>query len=190
MKKNICALVLAAGFSKRFGSDKRFSGEEPLILRTLKNIIKTFDSIYLVHRNSDEKILTLFKDLPITLIQAPLNDICLGTSISVGIEHIKNTKENYDACAIFLADMPFIKEETINKILSFEKNKGILRPSFKKKAGHPVVFSNEFFDQLLLLKEQEGANSIIKNNLESLCLLELEDQGVLEDIDYLKDTLK
>lgn len=86
--------------------------------------------------------------------------------------------------------MPFIKEETINKILSFEKNKGILRPSFKKKAGHPVVFSNKFFDQLLLLKEQEGANSIIKNNLESLCLLELEDQGVLEDIDYLKDTLK
>ena len=36
--------------------------------------------------------------------------------------------------------MPFIKEETINKILSFEKNNEIIRPSFKKKAGHQVIF--------------------------------------------------
>ncbi|NQY21701.1 MAG: nucleotidyltransferase family protein [Campylobacteraceae bacterium] len=184
MKKNICALVLAAGFSKRYGSDKRFSGEEALILKTLKNIIKTFDSIYLVHRNSDEKLLNLLKDLPLKLIKAPVEDICLGTSISVGIEYIKNTQIKYDACAIFLADMPFIKEETINKIKSLQKNNEIIRPSFNEKAGHPVVFSNSFFKELILIKKHEGANVIIKNNLKSLALIEVADSGVLEDIDY------
>jgi molybdenum cofactor cytidylyltransferase len=184
MTTNNCALVLAAGFSKRYGSDKRFSGSQPLILKTLKNIINSFDTIYLVHRNSDEKIIELLKDLPINLIQASSDNICLGTSISIGFEHIKKTKINYDSCAIFLADMPFIKEETIHKLQSLQKNDLIIRPKFEKKPGHPVFFGSDFFDELINIKGKEGASCIIKKNSNNLKMINVQDKGILQDIDY------
>ena len=184
MKKNICALVLAAGFSLRYGSDKRFSGKEALILRTLKNIINTFDTIYLVHRNSDEKLISLLEHLPINLIQAPHEDICLGTSISIGFEHINNTHLDYESCAVFLADMPFIKSETITLLQSQQNLNYIIRPRFDKASGHPVIFGSDFFKELISVQGQEGANSIIKKNLNSLKLINVQDVGVIQDIDY------
>lgn len=184
MKKHTCALVLAAGFSKRYGSDKRFSGLEPLVLRTLKNVISSFDNIYLVHRNSDEKIITLLKDLPVTLIKAPSDDICLGTSISTGIKHIKKHQQIYESCAVFLADMPYIKKETIYKLKSIQSNNSIVRPTFAKKPGHPVIFGSDFFDELTEISGKEGANSVIKKHLAYLNILDVQDSGVIKDIDY------
>jgi len=186
MKKSTCALVLAAGFSVRYGSDKRFSGSEPLLLRTLKNIINSFDTIYLVHRNNDEKIIALLEDLPINLIKAPSDDICLGTSIGVGIEHLKNSQTKYESCAIFLADMPFIKEETIHELQSIQSNNLIVRPKFEKKPGHPVVFGSDFFDELIKIKGEEGASSVVKKNSKALNIISVKDSGVIEDIDYPK----
>lgn len=184
MKKNVCALVLAAGFSVRYGSDKRFSGSEPLILRSLKNIINSFDAIYLVHRDNDEELIALLKALPIDLIKAPSNNISLGTSISVGFEHINNTQIPYESCAVFLADMPFIKEETIHKLQSYQHSNNIVRPRFNKNSGHPVLFGNNFFDALTNIKGKDGASDIIKKNFNNLTTIEIDDSGVIEDIDY------
>lgn len=184
MKKNVCALVLAAGFSLRYGSDKRFSGSEPLILRSLKNIINSFDTIYLVHRDNDAKIIALLKALPINLIKAPSDNISLGTSISVGFEYINNTQIPYESCAVFLADMPFIKEETIHKLQSYQHHNSIIRPKFNNNYGHPVLFGNNFFHELTNIKGKDGASDVIKRNFNHLTTIKIEDSGVIEDIDY------
>ena len=184
MKQNTCALVLAAGFSKRYGSDKRFSGQELLILRTLKNICKTFDSIYLVHRYEDKKLISLLENINIALIQAPSIDISLGTSISVGIRQIKKSAIMYESCAIFLADMPNIKKKTITALQNIQKKNLIVRAKYENIVGHPVFFGNNFFEELCKIKNQEGANQVIKENKLSYKILNVDDIGVIEDIDY------
>jgi len=184
MSKNICALVMAAGYSVRYGSDKRFSGDEPLILRTLKPILSSFDSIYLVHRDNDEKLITLLENLPIHFIKASSDDICLGTSIAVGFEHIKNSNAEFESCAVFLADMPYINEKTITTLKSHPGKNSIIRPKFGTSSGHPVIFGNKFFEQLTEVQGQEGANSIIKKNIDYLKIVEVQDFGVIQDIDY------
>lgn len=184
MKKHTCALVLAAGFSVRYGSDKRFSGNEPLILRTLRSISNNFDCIYLVHRDSDEKLITLLESFPLHLIKAPSNNICLGTSIAVGFEHIRTTQIAYESCAVFLADMPFIKYETITQLKSIQDSKHIIRPSFDNTPGHPVFFGRDFFEELINIKEEDGASSVIKKNHTCLKMIEVQDCGAIQDIDY------
>jgi len=184
MKKNTCALVMAAGFSKRYGSDKRFSGDEPLILRTLKNILKCFDTVYLVHRTNDDKLISLLEHLPLNLLQAPSENICLGTSIAVGFEHIKKAQEKYSSCAVFLADMPFIKDETIIELKTKQDAKYIIRPRFDTSPGHPVFFGSDFFDELINIKEREGASYVIKKNHTYLRIVDVQDFGVIQDIDY------
>ena len=186
MKKHTCALVLAAGFSKRFGSDKRFSGSQALILRSLKNIINNYDDIYLVHRNNDDKLKELLKDLPLILIKTTNNNISLGTSISSGIKYIINSDKKYETCAIFLADMPFIKNETIQELKLSQKKNLIIRVNFDNKPGHPVIFGSDFFEELADLQNQEGASSVIKKNILNIKNIKVNDKGVIEDIDYSK----
>jgi len=106
MKKNTCALVMAAGFSKRFGSDKRFSGEVPLILRTLHNIVNNFDSIYLVHRDCDEELILLLEGLPLKLVRAQGDAICLGSSIATGLNIYKRVKVTMNHVRFFLLICP------------------------------------------------------------------------------------
>jgi len=184
MKKNTCALVLAAGFSKRYGSDKRFSGSEPLVIKTLKNIINNFENIYLVHRNEDEKLIELFKNLSINLIKAPNNCIGLGTSIAAGFEYILKSQTKYESCAIFLADMPYIKDETIKDLKQQQNNNLIVRPMFEKIVGHPVIFGSDFFKELKSISGEEGAGCVIKKNHKYLNIISTQDSGVIEDIDY------
>lgn len=184
---NQCALILAAGYSKRFKSDKRLFGKTPLILITLRKILKIYQYIYVVHRYEDKEFINLLKDLPVYLIPASKNNISLGTSISIGIKHISSLKIDFTSCAIFLADMPFVKEKTILSIKQKGDKYTIVRPSYKKRLGHPVLFGRHFFPSLTTLENQAGAKSIIKMNKSNLILLDVFDEGVVKDIDYIQD---
>ena len=48
MQPERIALLLAAGFSRRYGSDKRLAGSPPLILRTLATLLPCHDSVLVV----------------------------------------------------------------------------------------------------------------------------------------------
>ena len=58
----IGALVLAAGFSRRFGRDKRIEsvqGDEPMLLLTIKNLAPHFEEIIVTLRGNDQIIADL-----------------------------------------------------------------------------------------------------------------------------------
>ena len=58
----IGALVLAAGFSKRFGRDKRIETlheDEPMVIKTIANLVRHFEEIIVVLRSNDQTIADL-----------------------------------------------------------------------------------------------------------------------------------
>jgi len=185
MKKN-CALILAAGFSKRYGKDKRFSGSPPLIVQTISAIQLVYKDIFLVHRADDKAFLNLVKRFPLHCIPAPKEEISLGTSISNAIVSIEALKY-YDTCSIFLADMPYISQKSMETLISFSGTHKIIRPQYQELLGHPVIFGKHFFSDLKALKGRNGANSVIQKNLEALHLVQIQDAGTTIDIDYPDD---
>ena len=50
--------------------------------------------------------------------------------------------------------------------------------------GILLFFGNKFFEELCKIKNQEGANQVIKENKLSYKILNVDDIGVIEDIDY------
>lgn len=186
MPTNNCGILLAAGFASRFGEQK--------LLYTLPNGIKILESaartlkqalpnsIAVVRSDSDEiaKILT---DEGYKLVVNPNPDQGMGSSIQCGIRHT-----TADAWVITLADMPYIKTQTISKIIDFlDQGKKIVAPSFKKQRGHPVGFNSTYKDQLLELHEDIGAKNILQSNKDVLEIFETDDSGVIEDIDRKQD---
>lgn len=106
----------------------------------------------------------------------------MSTSLKRGITSLPN---NCKAFAVILGDMPYIKTSTINSLISTFSNNtnGIVIPRYKNKRGHPVIMSIKYKDQILLIKGDKGARDIIKENLEDILFLDVNDEGILKDID-------
>jgi len=188
MKKS-CALVLAAGFSKRYGEDKRLSSSKPMVMQTLQKVCECFEDVYLVHRANDPDFLKCIEAYNVTCIAAPLTDISLGTSIATGINAIQKCGE-YSVCAVFLADMPYISTDTISNLLKISQEERIVRPQYKGKEGHPVLFGKNFFADLLTLEGKKGAYSVLETHGHVLDSVEVSDQGCVFDIDRPEDKEK
>jgi molybdenum cofactor cytidylyltransferase len=89
---------------------------------------------------------------------------------------------------IALADMPYIRPETIVKIAaSLAADAAIVAPAYRGERGHPVGLSARFRAQLEALRGDEGARSVLKENAALIKLIEVDDPGVCRDIDTPDD---
>lgn len=184
----IGALVLAAGQSKRFGGDKRqatLPNGKLVIQQTLEKVTSVFDDVLVILRAEDaelhEKLLSLFPDL--SYHHAPDSELGMGHSLASGIRQIRG----WDGVFVFLADMPFVDERSLRSLRSVEMREKIVVPTYQNKPGHPVGFSAEFFEELGQLSGDKGAKSVINKHKDAATKLELDDPGVLQDIDQEQD---
>ncbi|QDP00978.1 NTP transferase domain-containing protein [Thalassotalea sp. PS06] len=189
------AIVLAAGFSKRFGSDKRFhplqlSNKEtvqskPLLQATLDSIVPQFQHIVVVHRFEDEDILALLKHYPVNAVAAPKAPIGLGVSLATAAKYILEKTQPPKRLMVFLGDMPNIKHATIEQLLaqSAKSPDAVVRPRYQGKSGHPVCLPATFLKALTSLNRDEGAAALIQTSNCPVLRVDVNDSGVLFDID-------
>lgn len=185
------ALVLAAGFSTRYGSDKRLSGQtSPLLIQSLTQLLPVYDRTIVVLRHEDEHISKLVQHLNVTIVNAPRQNIGMGVSIAYGCQTIAKLFTNKLASvSIFLADMPYISTNTMTKILQASKSNNIVRPQVNSTLGHPVCFGSEFIFDLSNLTGDKGAVQLINQHARALNIIRVEDTGIIRDIDTEHDWL-
>ena len=192
----IGALVLAAGFSKRFGRDKRIEsvqGDEPMLLLTIKNLARHFEEIIVVLRNNDQIIADLvlnrFQASRIIIHHAKDSIEGIGTSLASTIEIVAERK--WKSVFVFLGDMPYIKQETISKLKTEALTNpfNIIVPKFGTETGHPVCFPNRFYKEIGSLSGDVGAKKIILANLKRVTFVKTNDIGVTLDVDSPADIL-
>lgn len=188
------AIILAAGSSRRFGDDKRkttLQNGNMLIENTINVAAKTLDSVLVVLRFGDRA----FADELDSTIKIPGISYFLAPDSAKGMAHsLSNAIQkavDIDAAMIFLADMPYIKEETIRKLInSYNANKDlqpIVIPTSNGTPGHPVIFDNAYFNEIQLLEGDRGARPVVDAHQDKLIQVEIDDPGILRDIDTLDD---
>ena len=183
-------IILAAGFSRRFGEDdKLFAdlGGETLLSRTLSLYpADLFNERKLVIKPDDAAALELANAHG---FEGVLNESAangMGTSIAAGVRSLQAKT----GVMIALADMPFVKPITIKSLVSaFEAASGaaIIAPNYDNKIGHPKVFSSDFFDELIHLDDDEGGRSLVAHHQGCLTCIQVEDEGVIRDVDTIDD---
>jgi molybdenum cofactor cytidylyltransferase len=186
------ALIIAAGFSRRFGSDKRLfkmKGDDPLLIASLRPYRSVFPNIAVVVRSSDSELTHLIaarlgRQLPIIV---PTNQAHLGMAASIadGVRALAD----WDYLFLGLGDMPYVRSETL-AVLKAEMDRAridheprIVVPMYNDTAGHPVGFSREFFAELIALTGDRGARSVIDAHATAVRRIDVDDAGVVTDID-------
>jgi molybdenum cofactor cytidylyltransferase len=95
-----------------------------------------------------------------------------------------------ECVVVGLADMPEIASGTISALIEAWRplgSAGIVAPVFKGQRGHPVVLGSDHFPALRLLTGDRGARTILQAQSADLQLVDVDDSGVLFDLDTPAD---
>lgn len=201
--KKTAFIILASGSSKRFNGNKLLYQFKSLNGKTLFE--NTIERIYEVKKmiNKDKK----FKSIDIQILVISIYDEILnkkfenkdyeaiynenhneGISGSIILGTKEALKMNADSFAFFVCDNPFLKSEDIFMMLKYfyysQKNIGSMYAN--NSPSNPAIFSMKYKDDILNLKGDNGALSIIKNNMKDAFFYTI-NENKLKDIDTNED---
>lgn len=183
----ISGILLAGGAARRFGGGKLvqpLADGTPVALAALRNLQSALDRVIVVIRPDDAAVARVFSETGIDVVICADADRGMGHSLAAGVAH----EHTADGWVIALADMPRVKPQTIRSIVStLQQRKGIVIPCTGGERGHPVAFSARFRDELIALQGDSGARSIVQAHPESVFRLEVDDVGILQDVDTPAD---
>ena len=192
MTKNsdIAILILAAGESTRMGEPKQllpWKGTTLLGYAINEAKLVSTENIYVVLGGNYELIKNIEELETVNSIYNPDYKIGQGTSLSCGINYILKKEDVYKAILIMLCDQPLITSEYLKGLITtyYINNKGIVATNYENRAGVPVIFSADYFEELSSIKGDIGAKSILRNNIKELLLINA--NGKELDVDTKKE---
>lgn len=185
----IVGLLLASGFSRRFGSNKLL---KPLMLDELvggkacRTLRDGTDHVIAVVRPEQNELAELFLALGAEVVLFEEAHLGMGATIAKGVL----SSQTAHAWLIALADMPWVEVGSIKKLAaSLKQGHDLVAPVFNGRRGHPVGFGSSYRQELSQLSGDIGAKSIVERDSDSLILIPCGDPGVLLDIDTPADLL-
>jgi molybdenum cofactor cytidylyltransferase len=191
-QKGVGAILLAAGTSSRMGQAKQLLplGSSTVLAQTLEHARAAgVAEVVLVLGSSAESIR---HQLPQTLldgVKVVVNhsyEQGMASSLRSGLSALDPQTA---AALILLGDQPFTLPQTLDRILQAYRDSGaqIVIPTHQGTRGNPVLLDRSLFSEAMALEGDVGCRAIFKNHLGGIVNVEVEDIGVLLDLDNRED---
>lgn len=183
-------IVLAAGKGSRFlGNDHKLAqslGALTVLGSTLQHAIASHLPVVVVTTQSLADIArrsVAARDIVVLPdVGAPGRDtLGMGYSIGAGVA----ARPNASGWLVLPGDMPRVQPATLQAVARQLDGHAVAYAQHKGRRGHPVGFSAELYSELSALSGDEGARRLIARY--PAFGVEVEDAGVLVDVDTLDD---
>ncbi len=164
----IAALVLAAGRSRRFGTKNKLLADlegRAVVARTIAAVTAAgFDETIVVTGLDHDAIEQVLRDTPVRLVRCADAHDGMGFSIATGIAALRH---NVDGVAILPGDMPLMKAATLralaDKYVSHQGQRIVHASDGQDTQSNPVLWPRTFFADLMTLRGDRGAKSMIRD---------------------------
>lgn len=183
MTADITGVLLAAGAGRRFGSNKLLhclDNGQPMVVASARQLKAALPRAFAVVEDPDGEVAALLRGEGLDIVVNPRAAGGMGTSIARGVA----ASPGASGWVIALADMPFIPVKVIRQVVdTLWEGASVVAPVYRDRRGHPVGFSARHAGALMRLAGDEGARGIIRDNRDALVLIEVDEAGVVMDID-------
>ncbi|WAC47246.1 nucleotidyltransferase family protein [Asticcacaulis sp. SL142] len=175
----LAAIILAAGASRRFGTDEK--------LKAQINGRTVLDAAIAATEGLDQRIVVTRAQTPapdgVRVIVNPDADAGMGWSLALGVASL----DLCDGVFVVLGDMPLIPQEVYRQLADHLTGSDIVVPTHKGRDGHPVLFAAACFDDLRALSGDTGARGLITGGRYRVLRLEVGTEAIVQDIDTKDD---
>jgi molybdenum cofactor cytidylyltransferase len=183
MSHPLVGLLLAAGASRRFGSDKLLAplaDGVPVAVHAFRHLRPAVDEVIAVVRPGNGPLAERLRREGAEVVICADAERGLGASLASGVR----ASSEAQGWLVALADMPWIRPATVQAVAeALRSGAPLAAPVYRGRRGHPVGFAAEFRAALLELDGDEGARAILAGHPERLRRVDREDAGVLRDVD-------
>lgn len=186
MDAMIGAVILAAGKSSRMGAFKPMLrlGEESAARRIVKTLkAGGAQAVLVVTGRQAEELRQHLMDLDVCFVHNEAYETSqMLDSVKLGLEQLK------DSCSRILitpVDAPLFLEDTVRRLIGVKDDVAI--PVCGGTDGHPVCISREAAGRILLYEGEKGLRGAMHNCGLPLLRMDVDDEGVLTDMDTPAD---
>jgi molybdenum cofactor cytidylyltransferase len=184
--KTVAGLILAAGKSDRMGSPKpllRIYGKtflEHIVTEVRRSKV---GQLKVVLGHKAETVLKSLPSLPAEILINPDYHQGQLSSLITGLQTLQGSSA--EALILFLVDHPFVTCEVVDLLIQqfSQSHSSIVIPTHHGRRGHPVIFGRQLFSELLHAPLDQGAALVVRSHQTEILHVEVEDQGILIDID-------
>lgn len=188
-RSEITVLVLAAGRSSRMGDLK------PLLKIGAKTVLERVISVFteagikdvrviLGYRHSE--LLPQIEECGASWIRNYQWEQGMFSSVKAGVAAIGGLTRCF---LVMPVDIPMVEPATIDKLVDVfdQSGKFVCYPTFRGKRGHPPVISTQYRYEILQWENPGGLGGFLKQKRADAIDVDVEDEGILLDIDTPED---
>ncbi len=182
----IRGLILAAGESSRMGTDKallQYRGHTFLehVITTLREA-EVHPIVVVLGHHAEE----IQRAIDLSGVEVVVNpDYRRGqtASLQAGLRQLESP--DLEAIVLSLVDHPTVSPKTVWLLVqSFRRSQSpVVIPTTQGRRGHPVLVGRALFEELKQIRHEEGANSVVRKYRDKTEFVEVDDPGILLDID-------
>ena len=164
---NTGIIILAAGSSSRFGGIKqllRFNNKT-LIEHVIDEATNAeLNSVVVVTGAYADEVSEKIDNKKITIVFNEHWETGMASGIVTGLKKVLIVNNEIENIIIAVCDQPYISSLLFQKLLDkkSESKKSIVASSYAGTLGTPALFNMKYFNELLNLKGDEGAKSLIR----------------------------
>lgn len=195
------AVILAAGKSTRFPTNKLLyeitveGVKAPLIRHTVSKFIESrvFNEVVVVLGFQSDLVKGALAELNLRFV---INeDYESGMSSSV-IKGVKAVSSEADIVAVHPGDVPYVKVATLRALVDYSRellkrdSAFVIVPRLASimRGGHPLIIGKGLLGQVYEISEEElGLKGFLRKNASKVHYYDIDDSGILRDIDTLED---
>lgn len=183
----ITGILLAGGRGRRFGGNKLLAplaDGTPVVVASARALAGVVDRLVVVVAAEAQETAAVLAAAGYPAVRCADANQGMAHSLRCGVA----ASADASAWVIALGDMPFVKPASLAAIVhALREGADLVVPHHEGVAGHPVGFAAGYGEELRALSGDRGARAILERHAAAITTLNLDDPGLLADIDTPAD---
>lgn len=187
----ISAIVLAAGLSTRMKRPKQLLpyGEHTVIEHIVSVLLAaSVDEVLVVTGHARAAVEGALARWPVrTAFNPDYAEKEMLSSVQVGLTALPVTSQ---AALLAIGDMPAIQRDVVNQLVRAYRwgdDDSVYIPSYKMRAGHPILVPRPFWKAILSLSADDTLRSVLRAKSTQVRWVVVDTPSVLRDMDTPAD---